>query len=373
MEVHAIMANMLKALRYAAPMMLISILLLLGCAILDEELLQNSKPSGDETGTIIIELTDAPLLFTDVEEFHVFIERIEYYSFLEDWQTLVEIGQDYDLLKLRNGKTASLTVQELEAGNYSALRMVLGKGNWLYVDDGVSLQRVNLKLARDESALVKLVDNFEIGSKQTSRLTVDFDAEKSLISYDGTDAVMDPSVKTTWNKTAGKTVLAEDFGVGMDQDDIPGWFEQEHHSLTGKCVVLDGSPLGGRFARMYGKDLSTLNHYFGKQVDLSGDYTMGTLSFYARGSDNWGYRDTAYLEFFYEGQWHTVYTFKDDDWVNLMLDNDDGDNKSVTRFLYFEFPITEEMMSVEFWFRFRNGMTWYNEFIDVDNVVLYLK
>jgi hypothetical protein len=372
------MANLTKALRYAAPMMLLSIVLLLGCTIIDEGLLGGSTGSADETGTIIIELTDAPLLFTDVKEFHVFIERIEYFSILNDWQTLVEVGQDYDLLKLRNGKTATLTVQELEAGSYSALRLVIGKDNWLSVDDGFSMQRVNLKLARDESALVNLIDNFEIGNRQTSKLTIDFDAEKSLVSWDRTDPIMDPSVKTEWNRKEGRTILADDFGVGKDQDDIPGWFEQEHHALTYKCVVRDRSPLGGRFARMYGKSLVNVNHYFGKQLDLygsSGDYSMGTLSFYARGSDNWGFMDQVYLEFFYDGQWHNIYTFNDDDWVALQADNndDDDDNASATTFLYFEFSISEEMMSVEFWFRFRNGMNWYDEFFDVDNIELYVR
>jgi hypothetical protein len=181
---------------------------------------------------------------------------------------------------------------------------------------------------------------------------------------------MKPSVEVSWEEKRGRMIFSDDFGTGGGQDDIPGWFEQEHYALQGKCVVRDGSPLGGRLARIYGKNLATMKHYFAKQLDLSG-YKSGVLTFSVRGSNNWGYFDQAYLEFFYDGSWHPMHTFDRNDWANTgpaPVDDDDDAKPSMSAFQMIEIPLTEEMMSVEFWLRFRNGMNQSNEILDIDNV-----
>jgi hypothetical protein len=360
---------------YAAPLMFASLFVLFGCTMLTEEMPGVADSAGEPTGTIRIELTDAPLFWTDVKEFHVFIERIEVYSYLSDWKTLVEIGQDYDLLKLRSGASATLTVQEIKEGNYSGMRLVLGKGNWLYLDDGGTLRRVDIKLARDESALVALLNNFNVQRKTTSTYVIDFDAEKSLVEKSTDNPVMDPWVEVKGTKTEGRTIFSEDFGTGPDQDDIPGWVEQEHSYLEYKCRVEDGSPLGGRLARMYGQNLATVNHSFGKHLDLSG-YAGGILKFQVRGSDNWGYFDRVYLEFFYDGAWHAIHTFNTDEWVKAVSEDVNYYDYYLvepTLFQPCEIRLTEEMMSVDFWMRFRNGMGSKYQFFDVDNVEVYVR
>jgi hypothetical protein len=360
---------------YAAPLMFLSLFMLFGCTMLTEEMPGIADSTGEPTGTIKIELTDAPLFWSDVKEFHVFVERIEVYSYLNDWQTLVEIGQDYDLLKLRNGASATLTVQELKEGNYSGMRMVLGKGNWLYLDEGGTFRRVDLKLARDESALVALLSNFNVQKKTTSTYVIDFDAEKSLVEKSTDNPVMDPWVDVKETKTEGRTIFFEDFGTGPDGNDIPGWVEQEHYSQQYKCRVEDGSPLGGRLARMYGKNLSSVNHSFGKQLDLSG-YSEGMVRFQARGSDNWGYFDRVYLEFFYGGAWHAMHTFKKDELVKAVskdVNYYDFYQVEPTLFQLYEVPLSEEMMAVDFWMRFRNGLGSMYQFFDVDDVEVYVR
>ena len=264
-----------------ALLMCTGLILLFGCTIMDEKQLEASG-----TGTIRFELTDAPLLWNDVKEFHIFIERIEVHSFLGDWQTLVELGRDYDLLKLRNGASATLGIQDINAGYYSGMRLVLGGNNWIYLDDGITLQRINLKLAREESAQVMLMDNFEIRGRNTATLTIDFDAEKSLVNRDTANPIMEPSVKTVWNEHEGSLIFYDDFGIGESNNNIEGWIEHEHISFRYKCTVEDGSPLGGRYARLYGRDLACVNHYFAKQLDLS-PYQGGTITFWARRTDNW--------------------------------------------------------------------------------------
>ena len=367
----------MSIIKRVAPLMFASICMLFGCTMLTEEMPGASGGSSDVLGTIRIELTDAPLLWAEVKEFHVFIERIEVYSYLDEWQTLVEIGKDYDLLKFRNGASATLTVQEIREGNYSGMRMVLGKGNWLFLDDGTMLRRVNLKLARDESAFVALLKNFDIKGKTTSTYVIDFDAEKSLVERNTENPVMDPWVDVKGTETQGKTVFSDDFGAGPGQNDIPDWFEWEQPALDFKCRLEDGSPLGGRLARMYGNNVANVNHFFGKFLDLSGN-SRGLLRFQARGSDNWGRYDRVYLEFYYNGVWHNLYTFRKEEWlpVSDAVSINDGDDFSFvkpTQFQRYEIPLAEEMMSTEFWFRFRNGMISKYQYFDVDNVEIFVK
>jgi len=331
------------------------LIVLFGCTVMDEKQLNASG-----TGMIRIELTDAPLLWKDVKEFHVFIERIEVHSYLGDWQTLIELGQDYDLLKLRNGASATLGIREINAGYYSGMRLVLGGNHWIHLDDGITLQRINLKLARNESAQVMLMNNFEMRGKSTATVTVDFDAEKSLVNRETSNLLMEPFVKTVWNEHEGSLVFYDDFGIGTRNNKIEGWIEHEHISFPYKCTVEDGSPLGGRYARLYGKDLACVNHYFAKQLDLS-PYQSGTITFWARSTDDWSIYDRVYMECFYDGAWHPMHVFRSDDW------------KSGNQFKLFEMELTEEMMSLEFWVRFRNGLWSYDRCFDVDNFSIYVQ
>jgi hypothetical protein len=130
---------------------------------------------------------------------------------------------------------------------------------------------------------------------------------------------------------------------------------------------------------MYGKNLASVNHSFGKHLDLSGALE-GRLMFQARGSDNWGYFDRVYLEFFYGGAWHAIHTFGKDEWVpeTSATARDDDDyydyfGVEPTQFQLFEIPLTEEMMVADFWMRFRNGMDSKYQYFDLDNVEVYVR
>jgi hypothetical protein len=340
-------------------------LVLVGCSINGNGFIAGGSSATSNTGTIKISLTDAPMSWSDVQEYHIFIERIEYYSYIDNWVTLVEIGADYDLINYVNGTDVTLAVSEMHAGHYAQLRMVLGTDNWLYIDDGVTAGRFNMRFEQPDHALIKVLDDFEIKKGETCGIILDFDAELSLVTRDTLDLVLRPHIGVVQENIDQKIVFYDDFGTGSDDLDIPNWFEQEHKSHQDKCVVEDGSPRGGRHARMYGKDLGSINHYFALQRNING-HRGGMIRFRARGSDDWTPRDHVYVEFFYNGVWHGAYTFNMFDWTNFDADG-------LSPFMAAEITLETDMMTADFWVRFRNGMDNGARVFDIDEFELFVQ
>ncbi len=95
----------------------------------------------------------------------------------EEWVTIMEETRQVDLLELTNGNEVTLGSEELEAGNYSQIRFILGDDNTVTVDGETyalttpSAQQSGLKLNIDAEV--------EEGSSYT--LLVDFDAARSIV------------------------------------------------------------------------------------------------------------------------------------------------------------------------------------------------
>ncbi len=86
-----------------------------------------STGSDGGTGTMTVEMTDAPIDSADAV--NVFIESVEVNrdGSSEGWTTLNEPQQEYDLLELTNGATTVLGTSQLEAGTYQQIRLVLSR------------------------------------------------------------------------------------------------------------------------------------------------------------------------------------------------------------------------------------------------------
>lgn len=95
----------------------------------------------------------------------------------EEWVTIMDESMQVNLLELTNGNEVTLGSKELEAGNYSQIRFILGDDNTVTVDGETyalttpSAQQSGLKLDIDAEV--------EEGSSYT--LLVDFDAARSIV------------------------------------------------------------------------------------------------------------------------------------------------------------------------------------------------
>lgn len=134
-------------------------------------------PDGGGTGTMTVEMTDAPIDSADAV--NVFIERVEVQS--QDgsgWITLNEPQKEYNLLELTNGATAVIGSKELEEGTYSQIRLVLSQDGHSVVVDG---NEYSMKVPSGPQTGIKLNVNAEIKPDIEYTLLLDFEASESVV------------------------------------------------------------------------------------------------------------------------------------------------------------------------------------------------
>jgi len=155
-----------------------------------------SSDGGGSTGQLSLELTDAP---GDYKAVYVTITEIQVHrSDTEEgtWQTILTPNATYNLLDLRDGKTASLGVANLPIGTYTQLRLILAETNGdssknilgedhpyanYVIEDIDGSPYHELKVPSGYTSGIKLVHTFEIESDRPRGLVLDFDASRSVV------------------------------------------------------------------------------------------------------------------------------------------------------------------------------------------------
>jgi hypothetical protein len=147
-------------------------------------------------GTLKIYLTDAP---GDYNEVNINISRIEGHIAVEDeegyWEILKEWsdGLPVDLTKLED-VSILLASLELAPNKYTQLRIFLGSDASLLVE-GEELQ--SLEIPSSANTGIKLNHPFDIEEGKITKLTIDFDAEKSVIKTGNGKYKMKPVIHVT--------------------------------------------------------------------------------------------------------------------------------------------------------------------------------
>jgi len=114
-----------------------------------------------------------------------------------EWVTLInwDNGLPVDLIELE-GQTMLLSTNELEAGTYTQLRVFLMEEASITIE-GEEETEINENLIIPSSAQtgIKLTHPFEIIEGQTTELTLDFDAQKSIFINGNGEYRMQPTIK----------------------------------------------------------------------------------------------------------------------------------------------------------------------------------
>ena len=131
------------------------------------------------------------------------------------WQTVATPEKTYNLYDLVNGNTEILGEDQLEAGFYQQIRLIIGEtpddklnimdethpfANYILFKDGTS---ENLKIPSGFQTGVKLVHNFEVVADRFIQLILDFEACKSVVETGNGKFILKPTIKVigTLNKT----------------------------------------------------------------------------------------------------------------------------------------------------------------------------
>lgn len=146
-------------------------------------------PTVVSTGIVEIRVTDAPAE-QQVSAINVTITNIQVHKADGDqgWVTIIEEPNSFDLLQLR-GVEKVLGAKESEVGHYTQIRMdvepVAATVDGKDVDVDVVLP----------SGRLKLVGSFDVESSKKTILTLDFDADKSLVFTGEGKIIFKPVVK----------------------------------------------------------------------------------------------------------------------------------------------------------------------------------
>lgn len=183
------------------------ILVLLALAIFISGCIGLLTTPGDDSiapgrGRLEIYLTDAP---GDYLEVNITISKIEAHiagGGEEPWKVLKEwtAGLLVDLIELKD-KSILLSEEELTPGKYTQLRIFLMGGEedaWiiLEVSEGPTLTEF-LEIPSVYETGIKLVHPFEIVEGEVTKLTIDFDAEESVVKTDNGEYILKPVIKVT--------------------------------------------------------------------------------------------------------------------------------------------------------------------------------
>ncbi len=226
-----------------------------------------------ETGTMKVMLHDNP---ADYDEVNVFIEGVEVNN-AEDDTGWVEIGtpqETFDLLELTNGAMEELGTEELEAGTYEQIRLILGSDGHSVVIDSVEH---DLKVPSGAQTGIKLNINAEIEPDITYTILLDFDAHRSVVKagneQSGVQYLLKPVISATNQAVTGNIAGVVD----------PAEAEPVVYAIAGSDTLTstqadtsDGSfTLVGLEAGTYTVSIDPTNDTYQSQDTTGVDVTVG--------------------------------------------------------------------------------------------------
>ncbi|UCF50620.1 MAG: DUF4382 domain-containing protein [Thermoplasmatales archaeon] len=144
------------------------------------------------TGTLVLQITDAPgdLNITEalvtMSQVRVHYAGIDDNDTLGEWITVVNESQTFDLIALQN-VTDLLGTTNLSAGWYTQIRLYVEKA--LVTIDG---EQYDLDISPKK---VKLIKPWKITDGETLVLTLDFDVQKSIHETGNGKYKMEPTIK----------------------------------------------------------------------------------------------------------------------------------------------------------------------------------
>lgn len=186
----------------------------------------------DRTGTVNLNLTDAPVDAENVKGVYVTITKIEVNN-NGDWVEFATYDppREIDLLQLQGGETELLGSVQLPAGRDNQIRLYLdapseGQGQpsnpgcyVLYQDDTTA----PLFVPSGSQSGVKIVGSFEVPVNGEITVTADFDVRKAVVQRGGTGSyILKPanSIRLVVDNQAGRITAGVVGVTGYDASDV---------------------------------------------------------------------------------------------------------------------------------------------------------
>ncbi|WP_024481169.1 DUF4382 domain-containing protein [Cellulophaga baltica] len=230
------------------------VFLLFGCS-------DNNDTANGGTGTLSIQLTDAPFLYDMVAEANVTIFKIDarYKGAVEtdsvsaDGNSFITLSEEevpINLLELTNGITENLVNLEVPAGTYDLVRVYV-KGVNVILNDG-TVYDLNVPSGEQTGIKVFIQPGLVVQGGLSSDLLLDFDVSKSFVAKGGRNNLsgfnFKPVIKASNLATAGTlkglvTTTEDNISVGLEGAQVSVIVEDTINTTT-------FSDIDGRFVIM---------------------------------------------------------------------------------------------------------------------------
>ena len=188
-------------------------------------------PTSEGPGTLKIRVTDQPP--DGVTSIIVTVSSIEVNVSSEGgdsgWRTIIEEPRSFDLVELE-GVEEILGSATLEPGRYKQIR--------LEVAEAVITIFGNVRRADVPSQKLRIVGGFDVTSGETTVLTLDFDAEKSVVFRPGVGPLLKSVVKLLVRKEGQSLAEASEVAAEGEETTTPETPTTPEAGLTAVRVVV---------------------------------------------------------------------------------------------------------------------------------------
>ena len=161
-----------------------------------------------------IRVTDAPP--EGVEKILITVENIEVNAVLEEteagWQTVIAEPKSFDLVAIA-GVEEILGATQLQPGRYNQVRMEV-------VEALITIEGTE-RTAMVPSDRLRIVGGYDAAAGETTVLTLDFDAEKSVVLRGQSDPLLKPVVRLLVRKSGQPLTEAETISVPSEPTPTP--------------------------------------------------------------------------------------------------------------------------------------------------------
>ena len=174
--------------------LIISILFLFGCS--------KSNPTSPQSGSgeMKMYMVDSPANFDAV---FINVTEVDVHDASSDttsgWHIINSTPHMYNLVSLRNGISAVLGDTMLPAGHYTQIRLILGAGSYVVINGA----NYDLTVPSGSQTGIKLTNEFDIQANTTYQLTLDFDANKSIVQNGIGKYLLKPTIRLISTVTSG--------------------------------------------------------------------------------------------------------------------------------------------------------------------------
>jgi len=181
--------------------------------------------ANNQTGRIVVKITDEPFPIELIEEASVTITKVEIRNEQESEEnpfiTLFEGSETFNLIELRNGLMAEFLDLEIPVGNYNQIRIYVENASIAVKD----YETYSVKVPSGSQTGVKMFikPSLKVAGGLTAEVLLDFSLDKSFVLKGNMDTPagikgfnFKPVIRAVNNTTAGVVQ-----GIVKDADDVP--------------------------------------------------------------------------------------------------------------------------------------------------------